>query len=180
MGAGKSSVGRVLSERLNWAFEDLDDRIERRERRTVAEIFRESGELAFRKAESAAIEQALQELRNGAVKVIALGGGAFAQKSNAAMLKNSGMLTVFLDAPVEELWRRCCEQAGNAGFERPLLKSLDQFRKLHAARRKSYMTASLKVDTAGLAIEAIAAEIAEKIGLQSWQRAPNNEEGEVE
>jgi shikimate kinase len=194
MGAGKSSVGLALSERLNWAFEDLDDRIERRERRTVAEIFRESGEPAFRRAESAALEQALQELRCGAVKIIALGGGAFVQKSNAAMLKNSGALTVFLDAPVEELWRRCCEQAANAsagdagvgkaGTERPLLKSLEQFRKLYAARRKNYMTASLVVDTAGRTIEAIAAAIAKKMGFEIMatraQPRTQQEEGEVE
>ena len=178
MGAGKSSVGRALSERLNWAFEDLDDRIERHERRTVAEIFRESGEPAFRKAESAALEQALQELRSGAVKIIALGGGAFAQKNIAAMLKNSGMPTVFLDAPVEELWRRCCEQAGNVGTERPLLKSLEQFRKLYTARRKSYMTASLKVDTAGRTVDAIALGIAEKMSLPII--ATRTEQGEVE
>jgi shikimate kinase len=188
MGAGKSSVGRALSEQLNWAFEDLDDRIARRERRTVAEIFRESGEPAFRKVETAALEQALQELRSGAVKIIALGGGAFVQESNAAMLKDSGALTVFLDAPVDELWRRCCEQAGKAGSgnavtERPLLKSLEQFRKLYASRRKGYMTASLTVDTAGRTIEAIAAGIAEKMGLQAIATRTElltEQEGEVE
>ena len=59
MGAGKSSVGRALGQRLNWIFEDLDDRIEARERRTVAEIFRDSGELEFRRAEHAALQQVL-------------------------------------------------------------------------------------------------------------------------
>ena len=47
MGAGKSSVGRALGQRLNWVFEDLDDRIETREGRTVAEIFRDAGESEF-------------------------------------------------------------------------------------------------------------------------------------
>jgi len=51
MGAGKSSVGRVLAEHLGWTFEDLDDRIERRERRKVTEIFRDAGEAGFRHAE---------------------------------------------------------------------------------------------------------------------------------
>ena len=59
MGAGKSSVGRALSEQLGWMFEDLDERIERRERRKVAEIFRESGEAGFRKAEHAALRELL-------------------------------------------------------------------------------------------------------------------------
>jgi len=55
MGAGKSSVGRALGQRLNWVFEDLDDRIEAREGRCVVEIFRDSGESEFRRAEHAAL-----------------------------------------------------------------------------------------------------------------------------
>ena len=128
MGAGKSSVGRALGQRLNWVFEDLDDRIEAREGRTVAEIFRDSGESEFRRVEHAALEHALGELRGGAAKVIALGGGAFVQNENAALLKACGVPIVFLEAPVEELWQRCCTQASESGAERPLLSSLEQFR----------------------------------------------------
>src|SRR6202051_3487646 len=74
MGAGKSSVGRVLAQRLNWIFEDLDDRIEAREGRTVAEIFRDSGESEFRRAEHAALEQVLAELRRGSATHLVLCG----------------------------------------------------------------------------------------------------------
>ncbi len=63
MGAGKSSVGRALGQQLNWLFEDLDDRIQAREGRTVAEIFRDSGEAEFRRAEHAALQHVLQEKR---------------------------------------------------------------------------------------------------------------------
>jgi shikimate kinase len=178
MGAGKSSVGRALGQKLNWVFEDLDDRIVHREKRTVAEIFRESGEPAFRKAERAALKQVLTELQGGAARIVALGGGAFAQKSNAALLKNSGLQTVFLDGPVEELWHRCCEQADKTGTERPLLKSSEQFRRLYETRRKSYLAASLTVDTANRTIDAIAGEIAEKLGLQAI--TTRTEQGEVE
>ena len=59
MGAGKSSVGRALGEKLGWAFEDLDERIERRERRKVHEIFRHSGEDEFRRAEHVALKELL-------------------------------------------------------------------------------------------------------------------------
>ena len=52
MGAGKTSVGKALSQDLGWPFEDLDDRLESREGRTVEQIFRESGEQAFRRAET--------------------------------------------------------------------------------------------------------------------------------
>ena len=97
MGAGKSSVGRALGERLNWVFEDLDDRIEAREGRTVAEIFRDSGESEFRRAEHAALEHVLHELRGGVARIVALGGGAFAQKENAALLRGrpASVPTVF-------------------------------------------------------------------------------------
>src|SRR6202167_1232730 len=63
MGAGKSSVGRALSAQLGWAFEDLDERIERRERRKVFEIFRDFGEPAFRLAELSALKELLNDLR---------------------------------------------------------------------------------------------------------------------
>ena len=167
MGAGKSSVGRALGQRLNWLFEDLDDRIEQREGRRVAEIFRDSGESAFRRAEHLALEQALEQLQGGVPRIIALGGGAFIQPSIAELLETSGVPTVFLDASVEELWQRCCHQAAESRTERPLLKDLDQFRRLYDSRRQSYLKASLKIQTGNRTVDAIAAEIAEKLGLET-------------
>ncbi len=188
MGAGKTSVGRALAQRLNWIFEDLDDRIVSRDGRTVAEIFRDAKEAGFRRAERAALEQVLHELRGGvpkgaAGKIIALGGGAFVQKENAALLKTFGVPTIFLDAPIEELWQRCRTQANETGAERPLLQSREQFGKLHATRRKSYSKAALKVQTGGRPVETIAAEITKALGLKKI--APRTEtlrieEGEVE
>jgi len=166
MGAGKSSVGRALGLKLGWVFEDLDDRIERREGRTVAEIFRDSGEAAFRQAESAALNEILRELRS-APRVVALGGGAFVQKLNANRLKASGVPTVFLDAPVEELWRRCNAQATESGAERPLLKSAERFRELYASRSKKYAKAQLRVETGSRSLEEIAEEIAAVLKLKA-------------
>ena len=178
MGAGKSSVGRVLGQRLNWVFEDLDDRIERREGRTIAAIFRDSGEPEFRRAEHAALEHLLDELRAAGGRVIALGGGAFVQKQNAALLQAAGVPTVFLDAPVEELWQRCCKQSTEAGIQRPLLRSPEQFRRLYKARRKSYSRASARIPTGNRTIDAIATEIVEAFRLTKI--ATRTEEGEVE
>ena len=178
MGAGKTSVGRTLAGRLNWTFEDLDERIERREQRTVSQIFRDSGEPEFRRAEHAALQDVLEEIRSGAVKIVALGGGAFVQEQNSALLRASGVPTVFLDAPVEELWQRCCTQASDAGTERPLLRSIDQFRKLYEARRPGYVRASLGVQTGHRTLDEIASEIAETLALKKIDvRA---QEGEVE
>jgi len=166
MGAGKSSVGRVLARRLNWLFEDLDDLIERRERRSIAEIFRDAGEFDFRKAEHDALLQVLETLSGKPGRVVALGGGAFAQAKNAALLKRHGMQVVFLDAPLEVLWERCCKQASEMGTERPLLQSMNQFRDLYQARRKSYSRAALTVQTGARDFEEIAAEIAEWLELK--------------
>ncbi len=178
MGAGKSSVGRALGQRLNWIFEDLDDRIEQRERRRVAEIFRDSGEDAFRRAENLALQQALEQLRGGVSRIIALGGGAFAQKTNVALLKAADVRTVFLDAPVEELWQRCNKQAEETGAERPLLRDMEQFRKLYKSRRASYLKASLNIETGSRTVEAIAAEIEQALGLKGIDI--RTEQGEVE
>ena len=178
MGAGKTSVGRALGQRLNWIFEDLDDRIQSREGRTVAEIFQDSGETEFRRAEHAALQHVLQELRGGGARIVALGGGAFVQRENAALLKAFSAPTVFLDAPVEELWQRCCTQASETGAERPLLRSVEQFRKLYETRRNSYRKAALKVQTGKRTVESISAEIEQKLGLKKI--ALRTEQGEVE
>lgn len=165
MGAGKSSVGRALGEQLGWTFEDLDDRIERRERRTVPEIFRDSGESGFRRAEHAALKELLTELRAGAEKIVALGGGAFVQKHNARLIEAAGVPTVFLDAGVEELWRRCRQQAEQQGIERPLLGSRENFRDLHETRRPHYLKALFRQETSGKTVERIAAEVVRALGL---------------
>jgi shikimate kinase len=167
MGAGKSSVGRALGQRLNWVFEDLDDRIEWRTGRRIAEIFRDSGEEAFRQAEHEALQEVLQELRAGVARIVALGGGAFVQEKNSTLLAREGSTTLFLDAPVEELWNRCCRQANESGTERPLLRSKDQFRELHRERSQKYSAASVRVETGERPVEKIAEEIIKKLHLKT-------------
>ena len=165
MGAGKSSVGGALGQRLGWAFEDLDQRIEIREGRKVADIFRDSGEAGFRRAEHAALQELLEELKPGDEKIIALGGGAFVQKENASLLEASGVPTVFLDGDAAELWRRCRQQAENTGTERPLLGSLESFRTLYEARRPHYLKAAFRQDTVGKTVEEIAKALVQALGL---------------
>ena len=109
-----------------------------REGRTVAEIFRIPEKPNFGVPNMRPCSMCLQELRGGGARIVALGGGAFVQKENAALLKAFSAPTVFLDAPVEELWQRCCTQASETGAERPLLRSVEQFRKLYETRRNSY------------------------------------------
>ncbi len=178
MGAGKSSVGRALGQRLNWDFEDLDDHIQDREGCSVAEIFRKSGEVRFRQAEHDALKDVLSVLGDVGGRIIALGGGAFIQQNNAALLAEVKFPTVFLDAPVEELWRRCLLQAAESGADRPLVQSEEQFRQLYDARRLSYSQASLMIDTSNRPVEKIANEIVERLGLKKIEM--RTEEGEVE
>jgi shikimate kinase len=170
MGAGKSSVGQALAQQLGWAFEDLDERIERREGQKVAEIFRGSGEAGFRRSEQAALKELLEELRStGMAKVIALGGGAFVQESNAALLETAKIPTAFLEASVEELWVRCKSQSEKQGIERPLLGSLEGFRDMYQQRRPHYLKASLRHETGGKTVEQIAAELIQAFGLGGKQ-----------
>ena len=161
MGAGKTSVGRALSRRLGWRFEDLDDRIQAREGRSVSEIFQQSGEAGFRQAERAALAELLELQQNGTELIAALGGGAFAQKAIADLLAESGAMTVFLDALPEELWRRC----GTDVVERPLRREETEFRRLYDVRRPRYLQATVKVDTSGKAIAEIVHEIASLLKL---------------
>jgi shikimate kinase len=174
MGAGKSTVGRTLAKRLKWLFEDLDDRIERREARTVPEIFRTTGEPEFRRAERDALLEVLEELRSGgSARIVALGGGAFVQPDNAVLLKAARVPIMFLDAPVDELWQRCQKQASTQGTERPLLSSMDRFSDLYRARRKAYLQASRRIETGGRTVEAVVEEIAGTL-LEKKGRSKNN------
>ncbi|HZQ68689.1 MAG TPA: shikimate kinase [Terriglobales bacterium] len=161
MGAGKTSVGRMLSRFLGWDFEDLDDQVVAREQRSIEEIFRESGEAAFRRAESQALGELLARARNC---IIALGGGAYVQPEIAALIKESGSMVIFLDATVDDLLKRCDQQP----VVRPLRRDPEQFRSLYEARRPHYLRATLRIETSGKDVEAVSREIASKLQSRSF------------
>ena len=163
MGAGKTSVGRALAQLLGRRFLDLDDRIEQRQGRSIAEIFRDQGEAAFRQAESAALQELLEELPGSPPAVAALGGGAFVQDENALRLRATAWPVVFLDASVEELRRRCAL----AHPSRPLFQEENRFRQLYEERRMRYMAVELRVDTEGKSIAQVAAEVIARLQLQA-------------
>ena len=93
------------------------------------------------------------------------------QKHNARLVKAANVPTVFLDASVEELWRRCRKQSDDEGSERPLLTSLTSFRDLYDARRPHYSKAFLRLETGGKTIDEIAAEVVATLGLQPSQQS---------
>jgi shikimate kinase len=160
MGAGKSTVGAALSHRLGWPFEDLDERIQAREKRSIEQIFQESGEIVFRQLEHAALRSLIGELESS-VKVVALGGGAFAQANNATLLEEAGFSTVFLDAPAEELFQRCRLQ----NLDRPLRGDENEFRRLYEIRRPCYLKATVRIETGGKSVDEVAAEAVARLGL---------------
>jgi shikimate kinase len=155
MGCGKTSVGQSLSQRLEWRFADLDARISARQGCSIPEIFRNHGETRFRQIEQEALLELIDEMKLHPT-VAALGGGAFVQSGNLGELERSGFPAVFLDAAVDELWRRCCAQQD----PRPLANDENQFRQLYEARRGLYMKAALAIDTAAKNVDSVAAEVA--------------------
>ncbi len=143
MGCGKTTVGQALAQRLSCRFLDLDQRIEAAAGSTIAEIFDRQGETAFRELEHRELRAALSELGQGPA-VVALGGGAFVQPQNLALVEQSGGLTVWLDAPLETLLERC----GQHGDTRPLARDPESFRRLYRERLPFYARARLRVDAA--------------------------------
>ena len=101
MAAGKTTVARALAARLGWRAEDIDELIEARERRTVADIFARNGEPYFRTLERE-ILRLLLPLRH---VVVATGGGTFMDPDNRAAINMDGV-SVWLDVPFEELLAR--------------------------------------------------------------------------
>jgi len=129
MGVGKSTVGRLLAERLGVGYRDTDDDIVAEQGRTIAEIFVDEGEPVFRAVEKAAVHKALAE-HDG---VLALGGGSILDADTRALL--AGQRVVYLSMDVEEAVKRTGLNAA-----RPLLavNPRKQWRELMEARRHLY------------------------------------------
>lgn len=152
MGAGKSSVGRLVAARMERPFVDLDAEIERRERSTIPEIFRARGESGFRDAEHAALE----ELTGGSPSVVATGGGVVLRDDNQVLLRRHGTVVYLAVTPEEAMAR-----VGEAG-DRPLLANggLAAARDILDARLAVYAaTADHVVDTVGIGV----AEVADRV-----------------
>jgi shikimate kinase len=149
MAAGKTTVARALAARLGWRAEDIDELIEARERRTVADIFARQGETYFRGIERE-ILHLLLPLRH---VVVATGGGTFMDPDNRAAINLDG-LSVWLDVPFDVVLSRL-----PADGRRPLAADRVLMERLFAARQAAYAHAHVRID----AQRAPADEIAERI-----------------
>ena len=126
MGAGKSSVGRLLADRLELAFVDADDEIERRSDGTIRQLFQARGEESFRVLEREVVADLLGRDRI----VVALGGGAVEDPGTRELLRDA--IVFHLDLPTSEALRRI-----GGDSERPMLLEHDP-EKLHKRRRRLY------------------------------------------
>ena len=139
MAAGKTTLARALGKRLDWRAEDVDERIEAREGRTIASIFAREGEAYFRAVERAVLVDLLP-LRH---LVVATGGGTFVAPENRAAINRDGF-SVWLDVPLARVIDRLPPDG-----RRPLAGDRDQLERLYAARRLAYQQAHLRLDGSG-------------------------------
>jgi shikimate kinase len=135
MGSGKSTVGRMLADRIGWRFVDLDEDIEIASKTNISNLFEKLGEEEFRRLESEAIRQRVRKVQAGNPMVIALGGGAFTRPENIDLLINNGV-TIWLDVPLA-IARKRVEHATH----RPLARDPARFDRLFEERRSSYAQA---------------------------------------
>jgi shikimate kinase len=154
-GSGKTVTGRALADLLGVPFHDTDEAIVARVGRSIADLFIEDGEAAFRELERAEVTRALAEERG----VVALGGGAPVQPGAAELL--AGHTVVFLDVGIADASRRI-------GFDqsRPLLaiNPRSSWVAMMNERRAGYeAVATLRADTAGRAPQEVAAEVASRL-----------------
>ncbi|PYZ98604.1 shikimate kinase [Alteribacter lacisalsi] len=151
MGAGKTTVGKLLARKNGLGFIDLDDVIVKQTGKSIPDIFRNEGEEWFRKVESQVLER-----MTGKRAVISTGGGAVEKEENVAFMRKTG-LTFFLDAPFDVLYERIKADPGRplAGIDRTKLEER------YSGRRKAYATADVTIQTMGLTPREIVKAIVE-------------------
>jgi shikimate kinase len=156
MASGKTAVARVLAKRLSKRPVELDALIEQRAGKTIARIFAEDGEIAFREWEITLIKEVAADKD----QVIATGGGVVLNKINIDRLRQGGVI-VYLEASPTAILKRA--QASTA--IRPLLAGEDKARtieKMLRFRQPYYdRAADIRLDTSAMAVEAVAGRIVE-------------------
>ena len=126
--SGKSTIGRMLAEKLGKRFLDLDDEVVKADGRTIPEIFAAEGEDSFRRKETEQIARFAKEGR----QLLSCGGGVIKRPENIRLLHQNGVI-LFLDRPLEAL---------TVGGGRPLSSSTDALRAMYTERRPLYLAAA--------------------------------------
>lgn len=164
MGAGKSALGVRMAEALGLTFADADSEIEKAAQMSIADIFEQHGEDAFRDGERRVIKRLLDEPPH----ILALGGGAFFNDETRALVLQKAV-SIWLDVPLDELVARVMRKPN----KRPLLIGHDIREKLQTLlteRSPAYGEANMKVDVSGGSHEAAVARLIE--ALSDYLAAP--------
>lgn len=154
MAAGKTSLAREVGRRLGWRVEDVDERIEARERRSVATIFAAEGEAYFRAVERAVVQELLG-LRH---TVVATGGGTFVESDSRTLMKADGAV-FWIDVPLSQIIARLPLDGS-----RPLAASRAQLDSVYEARRLAYAQAHVRLDGALASIGDLADQVVAWMG----------------
>lgn len=160
MGAGKSEVGELLAEQLGYDFVDTDSLIVKKAGKSVAKIFREDGEQAFRDLE----REVIRELRGAENLVIATGGGAPVDKQNRRVFISIGHM-IYLKASPRELYLRVKNDRG-----RPLLQvenPVKQLEEILAERKDYYEEADIVIDTEELGVDEVVDVIIDELAKRT-------------
>jgi shikimate kinase len=163
MGAGKTSVGRLVADLLHFDFLDTDELIQAHTGRTIADIFARDGEPAFRELE----RQVVHELAARKKTVIATGGGLPTNAENLAALKTFALVVCLWTAP-GKIWERVRHQS-----HRPLLNDPDPQKKINdllAARSPFYRQADVLINTDARSAHEVAHQIAMQFKLAARAR----------
>lgn len=148
MGSGKTEVGKMLAQRLGYAFLDTDKLIEEKTGKSISEIFREEGESSFRELET----EVIKGLSGITGYIISTGGGIVIREENILSLKNIG-LVIWLKASPESIFKRISPET-----HRPLLNvenPLEHIKKLLSIREQFYSRADFSIDTDGLEVDKV-------------------------
>lgn len=140
MGSGKTTVGRLLGDEIGWNFIDIDDDIEAAAGCTITALFEQFGEAEFRRREHAALAERVRSVQFGHPAVISLGGGAFAQEDNVALVSGNG-ISIWLDCPFAMIRHRV-----EGEVHRPLARDPVKFEALFHSRQAAYARADYRVE----------------------------------
>ena len=152
MGTGKSAVGRVIAQKLEFHFIDTDDVIEQTSKAKISDIFAEHGEDYFRNLESQAVKS-VALMKN---QVVATGGGVVLRSSNIDLLRTGGPIFC-LNATPKAIWDRV-----RSSRSRPLLRGPEPLKKIETLldkRAPYYALADHQIETTGVSVDRVADEI---------------------
>ncbi len=160
MGTGKSRIGRLLAKRLEMGYLDTDEIIEKKEGKSISQIFKEKGENYFRKVESEVVEK----IANLNGYVIATGGGVVLKQANVNSLRKKGFI-ICLTTDSEIIWQRV-----KNNNQRPLFPNQkEKVRELLKKRAPFYSRADLTLNTSRLSEEKVVDKIVSSLPRKKIQ-----------